>query len=107
MIHLVARRIRPDQRDRVAAWLREVDGPRRAEALESLAAECVTHETAMLIDTSDGPVIVYAMETDDLAHSQSVTDHSPRPIDAEHRAIMRAADDGAPSAEVVVDLRPA
>lgn len=106
MIHLVARRIRADQRDRIAAWLREVDGSRRDEALESLAAEGVNHETAMLIDTSDGPVIVYAMETDDLAHSKSVTDRSPRPIDAEHRAIMGAADAGPATAEVVLDLRP-
>ena len=107
MIHLVARRIRPDQRDHVAAWLREVDGPRRAEALESIAAEGVTHETAMLIDTGDGPLIVYAMDTEDLARSKSVTDLSPRPIDAEHRAVMRAADDGPARAEVVLDLRPA
>jgi hypothetical protein len=107
MIHLVARRIRPDQRDRVRTWLREVDGPRRAGALESLAAEGVTHETAMLIDTGDRPVIVYAMETDDLAHSIGVTDQSPRPFDAEHRAIMCAADDGPAIAEVVLDLRSA
>lgn len=26
------------------------------------AAESETHETAMLLDTGDGPVIVYAME---------------------------------------------
>ncbi len=106
MIHLVARRIRPDQRDRVAAWLREVDGPRRAEALESLEADGVTHETAMLIDTAGGPIIVYAMETDDLAHSIAMTDQSSRPIDAEHRAVMRAADEGPAMAEVVLDLRP-
>lgn len=106
MIHLVARRIRSDQRDRVAAWLREVDGPRRTEALESLAAEGVTHETAMLIDISDGPVIVYAMETDVLANSMSVADQSPRPIDAEHRVVMRAADDGPAIAEILLDLRP-
>lgn len=106
MINLVARRIRPDQRDRVAAWLREVDGPRRAEALESLEAEGVTHETAMLIDTAGGPIIVYAMETDDLAHSIAMTDQSSRPIDAEHRAVMRAADEGPAMAEVVLDLRP-
>ena len=61
----------------------------------------------VLIDTADGPVIVYAMETDDLARSRSVTDQSPRPIDAEHRVVMRAADDGPASAEVVLDLRPA
>ncbi|MCC4908174.1 DUF6176 family protein [Microbacterium sp. cx-59] len=107
MIHLVARRIRLDQRDRVAASLGEVDGPRRAEALESLAAEGVAHETAMLIDTGDGPVIVHAMETEDLVGSRSVTDQSPRPIDAERRAVMRAADDGPARAEVVLDLRPA
>jgi len=40
----------------VVAWLGEVDGPRRTEALESLAAEGVDHETAMIIDTGDGPI---------------------------------------------------
>ncbi|WP_159027642.1 MULTISPECIES: DUF6176 family protein [unclassified Streptomyces] len=105
MIHLVARRVRPDHRERVVAWLREVDGPRRAEALESLAAEGVAHETAMIIDTSDGPIIVYAMETDDLSRSRAVANGSPRSVDAEHRAVMRSADDGAADAEIVLDLR--
>lgn len=106
VIHLVARRIRSDRRDRVVGWLREIDGPRRAEALESLAAEGVDHETAMIIDTSDGPIIVYAMQTDDLARSRTVADESPRPVDAEHRAVMRDADDGPAVAEIVLDLRP-
>ncbi|MFX3826782.1 DUF6176 family protein, partial [Streptococcus suis] len=81
-------------RDRVVGWLREVGGPRRDEALESLAAEGVEHQTAMIIDTSDGPIIVYAMQTDDLARSRAVADNSPRPVDVQHRAIMRGADDG-------------
>lgn len=106
VIHLVARRIRSGRRDRVVGWLREIDGPRRAEALESLAAEGVDHETAMIIDTSDGPIIVYAMQTDDLARSRTVADESPRPVDAEHRAVMRDADDGPAVAEIVLDLRP-
>jgi Family of unknown function (DUF6176) len=105
VIHLVARRVRPDHRDRVVDWLREVDGPRRVEALESLAAEGVEHETAMIIETSDGPILIYAMQTDDLAHSRAVADDSARPLDAEHRAVMRCADDGAADAEVVLDLR--
>lgn len=104
MIHLVARRIRSDHRDRVVSWLREIDGPRRVEALESLAAEGVEHETAMHIDTSDGPLIVYAMQTDDLAGSRAVADKSPRLVDAEHRAVMRGSDDGPVAAEVVLDL---
>lgn len=105
MIHLVARRLRADHRDRVVDWLQEIGGPRRAEALESLAAEDVVHETAMIIDTSDGPIIVYAMQTDDLEYSRAVADESPRPVDAEHRAVMRDADDGPAAAEIVLDLR--
>lgn len=86
-------------------WLGEVDGPRRTEARESLAAEEVDHETAMIIDTSDGPILVYAMQTDDVARSRAVADDSPRPVDAEHRAVMRGADDGPADAEIVLDLR--
>lgn len=59
----------------------------------------------MLIDTSDSPVIVYAMQTEDLERSRAVADESPRPLDSEHRAVMRAADDGPVAAEIVLDLR--
>ncbi|MDC7804537.1 DUF6176 family protein [Sphingomonas sp. BLCC-B65] len=105
MIHLVARRIDPDHLDRVVEWLRTVNGPRRQEALASLAAERVRHETAMILDGADGPVLVYAMETDDIAHSRAVADMSPRAIDAEHRAVMRAADAGGVDCDIVLDLR--
>lgn len=105
MIHLVVRRIRPDHRERVSSWLGEVDGPRRAEALASLDAEGIDHETAMLVDTTDGPILVYAMQTDDLSRARAVADGSLRPIDAEHRAVMRAADGGPVDAVTVLDLR--
>ncbi len=107
MIHLVARRIDPAHRERVVEWLRTVDGPRREEALAALSAEGVRHETALLLETADGPVLVYAMETDDIDRSRSVADDSPRPIDAEHRAVMRAADAGPADAAILLDLRPA
>ena len=105
MIHLVARRIRPDRRELVRTWLQEVDGARRAEALESIAAEGIDHETALLIDTSDGPILVYAMQTDDLPQAQAIAGESPRSIDAEHRAVMRSADDGPVTSETLLDLR--
>jgi|GEM_PF-5623996 len=104
VIHLVARRVRPDHRDRVVEWLQSVDGPRRSEALESLATEGVDHETAMLIDTADGPVLIYAMQTDNRNRSLSVADASDRPTDAEHRAVIRAADDGPADARILLDL---
>lgn len=59
----------------------------------------------MMIDTSDGPIIVYAMQTDDLERSRAIADKSPRSVDSEHRAVMHAADDGPAAAEVVLDLR--
>ncbi|WP_156122597.1 hypothetical protein [Microbacterium hominis] len=45
------------------------------------------------------------METDDIAHSRAVADMSPRAIDAEHRAVMRAADAGGVDGDIVRDLR--
>lgn len=60
----------------------------------------------MILDTSDGPIIVYAMQTGDLARSRVVADESPRSVDAEHRAVMQAADAGAAPAQIVLDLRP-
>jgi hypothetical protein len=106
VIQLVVRRIRPDQRESVRSWLAEVDGSRRAEALESIAAEGIDHETALLVETSEGPIIVYAMQTDDPARAHAIADESPRRIDAEHRAVMRAADGGPVVSEVLLDLRP-
>ena len=61
----------------------------------------------MILDTTDGPIIVYAMETDDIDRSRVIADQSPRTIDAEHRAVMRAADAGPAAAEIVLDLRTA
>lgn len=105
VIHLAARRVCPDHRDRLVSWLREIDGPRRGEALESLDAEGVDHETAMIIETSDGPLLIYAMQTDDLVRSRAVSDESKRSVDVQHRAVTRAADDGPADAEIVLDLR--
>lgn len=89
----------------VRSWLREVDGTRRAEALESVAAEGIDHETALLIETGDGPVLIYAMQTDDLPRARAIAGASPRPIDAEHRAIMQSADGGPVESETLLDLR--
>jgi hypothetical protein len=59
----------------------------------------------MIIDGGDGPIVVYAMQTDGLERSRAVTDECPRPVDAEHLAVMRAADDGPAAAEIVLGLR--
>lgn len=45
------------------------------------------------------------MESDHGAYSRAVADMSLRAIDAEHRAVMRAADAGAADVDIVLDVR--
>ena len=91
-------------RDSVERWLAEVGGPLRSDAIETLRAEGVTHETALILDTTEGPVIVYAMETDDIEHARAVGAVSTHPIDQRHHEVMRAADAGPASHHLVLDL---
>ncbi|WP_240642433.1 DUF6176 family protein [Microbacterium sulfonylureivorans] len=98
------RRLNPEMRASVEHWLGEVNGPLRSEAIETLRAEGVSHETAIILDTSDGPVIVYAMETDDIDRARRVGAASTHPIDRRHHEVMRAADDGPAPFRVVLDL---
>ena len=91
-------------RESVERWLREVGGPLRSEAIETLRAEGVTHETALILDTTDGPVIVYAMETDDIDKAHAVGAASTHPIDQRHHEVMRAADGGPAPHQLVLDL---
>jgi len=105
VIHLSLRRIKPENRVEVEDWLARVGSELHSQAVDTLIAEGVTHETAVLIDTSDGPVIVYAMETDDIDRARAVGAASASPIDHEHHRVMRAADAGAVPHRVVLDVR--
>lgn len=104
MIHLIVRRLKPEMRESVEQWMAEVGGPLRSDALETLRAEGVTHETAVILETTDGPVIVYAMETDDIDRARAVGAASTHPIDQRHHEVMRAADGGPVPHHLVLDL---
>jgi hypothetical protein len=90
--------------ERLRAWLEEV-GRRREEALETLARETVRHEAAWLLETSDGPIVVYAIEAEDLDEADRAFADSPLPIDHEHRAVMSEVAAGPAPAEQLLDLR--
>lgn len=104
-MHLSFRWLRPEHVADVEAWLNEVDTVRRNEALATLVDEGVSHESAHLIDTTDGTILVYAMETMDIEHARSVGAASDAEIDRLHKSIMRPADNGPVSARRVLDLR--
>ncbi|WP_066583408.1 DUF6176 family protein [Cellulomonas timonensis] len=108
MIDLTIRRVRPGQEQRLRDWFAEVQGPRRAEAEATLIEEGIDHETAALIDTGDGLLLVYAMQSEDFERARKVAYASTLPIDEEHRANLRACllpfDDA--DLDVVLDLQP-
>ena len=105
MLQISVRYVHPEQVDALRDWFRQVETTRRSEALATLIDETVTHEHAILVTEGDRPLLVYAMEVADVARSRQSADSGKHPIDAEHRAITRAALAGAPTQEVVLDLR--
>jgi hypothetical protein len=105
VIRLAVREVRPEHLDLLRRWMAEIDGPRRREALATLVDEGCHHETALLIEGRDGPLLVYAMEVDDVARSVAAARDSPHPIDAEHRSVMTTALGADVAGEVLLDLR--
>lgn len=104
MLRVAIRNVIPDEVDRLRAWLREVDGPRRQEAIATLIDEGCRHEQAYLIGGADGPVVVYVMEVEDIERSESVGRDSRQAIDTDHKRILsRTLGDPVPT-ELLLDL---
>ena len=97
-------RVLPGKVDRLRWWLREV-ARRRDEALETLVSEGVRHEAAWLLETADGPILVYAIEAEDLARVDEAFNTSTFPIDHEHRRIMDEVLGEPYPVEALLDLR--
>lgn len=106
MIEVSVRRVRPERVAEVRRWLATVQGSRRGEALATLIDQGVSHEAAVLFETADGPVIVYAIEGEDLDRAYEAAGRSRHRIDADHRRVMEAALGDPVPVEVLLDLRP-
>jgi|SRR5665811_203287 len=105
MIRLAVRRVRPAEEQKLRDWLGVVGGSRSAEAVATLADEGCTHEISVLIQTSDGPLLVYAMEVEDEERSRQAALDSTHTIDAEHKRVMMSALSDGPEVETLLDLR--
>jgi hypothetical protein len=106
MMRIRFRRVHPDKVERLRAWLAEAGGPRREEAVATLRAEGVRHETASLLMTAQGPVVAYAVEADDFDHVNAAFANSPFPIDEEHRRVMDECLAGPAESELLLDIAP-
>jgi hypothetical protein len=81
-----------------------VGGPRRDEALATLANEGCTHEQELLVNGADGPFLVYVMEVEDVERSRQAVATSEHEIDAQHRRVMDLALGSDLAAELLLDL---
>ena len=88
MIRVAFRKIKRGKEKRLRAWLAELM-ERQGEVRESFAQETVRHEQAFIIDGSDGPILVYAIEAEDLEKGRRAFEASSLPIDIHHKRIMK------------------
>jgi uncharacterized protein DUF6176 len=87
MLLVAIRQVQPGQVDRLRSWLHELQ-ERKEEVLETFRQETVRHEVAYLMESKDGPVLIYAMEAEDFHRASEAFKSSSLPIDAEHKKVM-------------------
>ena len=64
MLKVAIHQVQPEKEHQLRDWLAELMR-RQDEVRETFAQETVRHEQAYLLATSDGPMLVYAMEAAD------------------------------------------
>ena len=104
MIKLGIRKVKPEEVGRLREWMAQLD-KRREEVRATFRQEGVTHEQVYLLNASDGPIMVYAMEAPDHDRAAKAFMESALPIDAEHKAILKQVLAGPASCELLFDCQ--
>jgi hypothetical protein len=81
------RRIKPEKETELRAWLAALS-TRADEVRLTFVDETVRHEQAFILQTVDGPVLVYAVEAEDFERGRAAFAQSTHPIDKEHKRVM-------------------
>jgi len=87
VIKVGVRRVKPGEEEHLRQWMSELNS-RRSEVLATFRQEGVRHEQVFLLEVSDGPILIYAMEADDHDKAAAAFAHSTLPIDLEHKRAM-------------------
>jgi hypothetical protein len=88
MIRLAIRRVKPDEERNLRKWMAELK-QRHDEVRQTFAQEGVRHEQAYLLRTTDGPILIYAMEAADHDRASAAFRNSTLPIDEQHKRVMQ------------------
>lgn len=97
--------MRPEAAERLRRWFAQMQGERLPEVQSSFGREGMLHEKVLLVETSDGPLLVYAMEMEDEEHATAVFNASSEPVDVDHRAVLKECLDGVPDQQIIFDVR--
>jgi Family of unknown function (DUF6176) len=104
MVRVRCFRVRPEKVGRLREWMDELSR-RRDEVLETFAKETVRHEVGYLFETTDGPILLYVVEAEDLQQAARAVEENPLPIDLEHRNVMREVLGEPIPLDPILDLR--
>jgi hypothetical protein len=77
---------------------------RKDEVLETFEAESTRSEFVAILNNTDPPVVVYAMEAVDFAKADEAFKHSAFPIDIAHKAVLNDCLSGRAPHEVLSEL---
>ena len=87
MLRVSFRRVKPEKEARLLAWLGELSA-RADEVRATFVDETVRHEQAFVLQSVDGPILIYAMEAADFDHGREAFARSEHAIDDEHKRVM-------------------
>jgi hypothetical protein len=102
MVTVTFARIRPEKEQRLREWLADLNA-RQPEVRASLADEGVRQEQICILPSSDGPILVYAIDADDVQRAFDAFDNSKLPIDEQHRAVLAEVTSGPITVEALYD----
>jgi hypothetical protein len=97
------RKVLPDQVGPLREWMAGLM-ERREEVLETFIAETVRSEQAWLIESDEGPVLVFCVEAESLEDAAAAYRTSELTIDIEHQAAMRCFVEDLAPAELLFEL---
>jgi hypothetical protein len=87
MLRVNFRRIKPGKEAQLRAWLTELS-ERSDEVRATFVHETVRHEQAFVLQTVDGPILVYAVEAVDHDRGRDAFARSKHAIDEQHKKVM-------------------
>ncbi len=102
MINLSIRRVKPEEEGALRQWMGELNR-RQNEVRATFAREGVRHEQAWLVTTSDGPLLIYAMEESEQERAEQTFKESTFAIDEQHKNVMSQVLGGKVTAELLYE----